>query len=63
MPLNIFKDFRLKWWQGGLFKWSMFALGIAVGSIWHDLFTGLLPLLIAFAALSLGYITYIWWKQ
>jgi hypothetical protein len=61
--MNLFKTFTLKWWQAGLFKWGMLALGIAVGAYWYEFFGAYLPVLILFAALSLGYITYVWWKQ
>jgi hypothetical protein len=61
--MNIFKTFTLKWWQAGLFKVGMLALGIAAGTYWHDLFGGYFTGLIAVAAASLAYITYVWWKQ
>ena len=61
--VNLFKTFTLKWWQGGLFKWGVFALGIAAGTYWHDLFAGYLPALIIFAGASLAYVTYVWAKQ
>jgi len=61
--MNLFKTFTLKWWQGSLFKWGVFALGIAVGAYWHDFFGSYLPILIIVAVVSLAYITYVWWKQ
>lgn len=61
--MNIFKSFTLQWWQTGLFKWGMLTLGIAIGSYWHAIFAGYLPVLLIVAAASLSYITYIWWKQ
>jgi hypothetical protein len=61
--MNIFKTFMLKWWQTGLFKLGMLALGIAIGAYWHDFFGGYLLILIAVAAVSLAYVTYLWWKQ
>jgi hypothetical protein len=61
--MNLFKTFTLTWWQGALFKWGVLALGIAVGTYWHDIFSGYLPFLIILAVLSLAYITYVWWKQ
>jgi hypothetical protein len=61
--MNLFKTFTLKWWQGGLFKWGMLALGIAIGAYWHDFFGGYLPFLIIMAVVSLSYVTYVWWKQ
>ena len=61
--MNLLKTLKLKWWQTGIFKWGMLALGVAIGAYWHDCFGGYLPILIVIAALSLSYITYVWWKQ
>lgn len=61
--MNILKTFTLKWWQGGLFKWGVLALGITIGTYWHNLFIGYLLYLIFIAVISLGYITYLWAKQ
>jgi hypothetical protein len=41
----------------------MLALGIAIGAYWHDVIGGYLLILIAVAAVSLAYVTYLWWKQ
>ena len=32
--LNIFIDYTLSWWQMGLVKYSSFAVGLMIGSIW-----------------------------
>jgi hypothetical protein len=61
--MNLFKTFTLKWWQAGLFKWGLLALGIAVGAYWHEFFGSYLALLIVVAAACLAYVTYLWWKQ
>jgi hypothetical protein len=61
--MNIFKTFTLTWQQGLLFKWGVFALGIAVGAYWQQFFTPYVLLLIIFAVVTLAYPTYVWWKQ
>ena len=61
--MNIFKTFTLKWWQTGLFKLGMLTLGIAIGAYWHALFGGCLAILTTVAAVSLAYISFLWWKQ
>jgi hypothetical protein len=61
--MNLFKTFSLTWWQAGFFKLGLLALGIAVGACWPSVFAGLLPVLLAIAAVSLLYILYVWWKQ
>ncbi len=57
--MNILKTFTLKWWQTGLFKWGMLALGIAIGTYWHDLFGGYLPILMSMAVVTLVYISFV----
>jgi hypothetical protein len=61
--MNIFKPFTLKWWQAGVFKVGMLALGISIGTYWHDVFGGYLMILLIVAAVSLAYVTYAWWEQ
>ncbi len=61
--MNIFKSFTLEWWQGALFKWGVFLLGIAVGAYWPGFFNALIPALIVISVLFLGYVTVVWWKQ
>ncbi len=61
--MNLFKNFTMKWWQAGLFKIGLLALGIAVGAYWHNLFGRFLPELITLGALCLWYIALLWWKQ
>ena len=61
--MNLFKTFTMKWWQAGLFKIGLLALGIAVGAYWHVCLIGLNPALIAIAVSCLAYITVVWWKQ
>jgi len=61
--MNPFKTFTLRWWQAGVFKWGMLALGIAIGAYWHDFFSGYLLILLAVAVVCLAYVTCVWWKQ
>lgn len=61
--MNIFKTFTMKWWQAGLFKAGLLALGIAVGTYWHNIFSGFIPELVAVAVICLSYVTYVWAKQ
>ena len=63
MGLNIFKTFTLKWWQVGLFKWSILAFGIVVGATWPDVFTMWRAALLIVFILPTIYISWIWWKQ
>ena len=61
--MNIFKSFTLKWWQTGLFKWSILALGIVIGSTWADLFYEWRTVLLLLFLIPGLYITWIWGKQ
>jgi hypothetical protein len=61
--MNLFKTLTLQWWQTSIFKIGMLALGIAVGAYLHNAFGGYLVILIIVSALSLAYVTYIWWRQ
>ena len=61
--MKLFKEFILKWWQAGLFKLGLLALGIAIGAFWHEYFHNYIFILIIIAAGCLAYITHIWWKQ
>jgi hypothetical protein len=61
--MNIFKSFRLEWWQASLFKISLTAFGIAVGSTWPDVFTGWIAVIWVVFLVTGAYITYVWWRQ
>ena len=61
--MNILKTFTLKWYETSIFKIGMLSLGIAIGTYWHGFFGGYVSVLIVLAAISLAYVTYIWWKQ
>lgn len=61
--MNLFRTLTLKWWQAGAFKVGMLALGIAIGAYWHDVFGGYVLILLIVAAVSLAYVTYVWWRQ
>jgi hypothetical protein len=61
--MNLFKSFRLTWFQAATWKVGMLSLGIVVGARWHELLAGYQPLLVALAAGTLAYVTWIWWKQ
>ena len=61
--MNLFKSFTLTWWQVGLFKLGMLALGLLIGAFFHEVIASYFAVLAVIAALSLGYVTYFWVKQ
>lgn len=61
--MNLFKTFKLRWWEAGLFKISLISLGIIIGSLRPDLFIAWRPVLLVLFVIPISYITWIWWKQ
>jgi hypothetical protein len=61
--MYLLKTIQLQWWQAGVFKAGMWAIGIAVGVHWHYFFAGYLQALIILAVVCLGYTAYVWAEQ
>jgi hypothetical protein len=61
--MNLFKTFTLKWWQAGMFKVGLLAVGVMIGTYFHEVFAGYLFPILVIAVVSLAYVTYVWWKQ
>jgi len=61
--MNIFGKGTFTWWQMGMFKFSVLALGIAIGAYWSDIFLSYLGALLALSILIGVYIGYLWLKQ
>ncbi|OGN21735.1 MAG: hypothetical protein A2915_04595 [Candidatus Yanofskybacteria bacterium RIFCSPLOWO2_01_FULL_41_34] len=37
--MRIFRNYTFSWWQMAIFKLCLLAIGIAIGSYWHKLFS------------------------
>ena len=61
--MNIFKTFKLTWWQASIFKISVISLGIAIGAYGADFFTEYIADFLGISIIAGIYILYIWWKQ
>lgn len=61
--LNVFKTFKLKWWQSDLFKISMASFGILLALKWPDFFSQYKVLWIFLFIVPAAYLTYVWWMQ
>jgi hypothetical protein len=61
--MNPFKAYTLTWWQIGIFKLALLAIGVAVGAYWHELFASSLTVLIVIAGVAGAYIAYVTLKQ
>ncbi|MCQ6963606.1 hypothetical protein PV02_11065 [Methanolobus chelungpuianus] len=58
-----FQSYTFTWWQIGMFKLALLAIGVAVGAYWDDFFSRYLIALIAIAVITSAYIAYISLKQ
>ncbi len=57
------KDTTLTWWQLGILKIAVLAIGIVIGANWSEVFVPqTVPLLIGGVVLSL-YLGFVWFKR
>ena len=61
--MNVFRTYTFAWWQLGLLKLSMLALGLTVGSTWPEVVGVWRALLLALFVVPAGYLSYVWLKQ
>jgi len=61
--VKFFKSFAFAWWQLSLFKLSMVALGLIVGSTWPEVFASWREVLLVLFVVPAFYVTYLWFKQ
>jgi len=61
--VKFFKSFTFAWWQLSLFKLSMVALGLIVGSTWPGAFVAWRDLLLVLFVVPAFYMSYLWLKQ
>ncbi|MFZ2149620.1 MAG: hypothetical protein WAV15_00450 [Minisyncoccia bacterium] len=36
--MKIFKNYTYSWWQIGIFKLALLAIGVAIGAFWGEIF-------------------------
>jgi len=58
-----FKSYTFTWWQIGIFKLALLAIGVAIGSYWSEFFKNYLVLLIIIAVIASLYIMSVSFKQ
>ena len=61
--VTFLKSFTFAWWQLSLFKLSMVALGLIIGSTWPEIFVGRRDLLVVVFVGPAFYVSYVWLKQ
>ena len=61
--MKLFKAYTFSWWQMGVFKLALLAIGAAIGAYWHEFFGANLTALIIIAAIATVYTMYVALKQ
>jgi hypothetical protein len=61
--VKFFKSFTFAWWQLSLFKLSMVAFGLVVGSTWPEVFARWKDLLLVLFFVPAFYVSYVWLRQ
>ena len=60
--MNIFKSTRFNWWQLGILKWATMFFGIAIGSLWPEVFAPYAYVLVVIAIVAGIYLGLVWLK-
>ena len=61
--MKLFKAYTFSWWQMGVLKLALLAIGAAIGAYWHEFFGANLTTLIIIAAIATVYTMYLALKQ
>jgi len=61
--MKLFRSYTFSWWQMGVFKLALLAIGAAIGAYWHEFFGANLTALIIIAAIATVYTMYVALKQ
>lgn len=54
--MNFFKSYTYNWWQIGIFKLALLAIGVLIGSYWYEFFRDNQVSVIAIAVITSVYI-------
>lgn len=61
--IKIFRDFSLHWWQISIFKLTLTAFGILIGSYWHEFFSQYCYLILVLFVVGIIYLTLLWFQK
>ena len=61
--MKLFKSYTFTWWQIGIFKLALLAIGAAIGAYWYGFFGDYLAILIVVAVIAGAYIAYAAFNQ
>lgn len=59
--MTIFKNYTYSWWQIGVFKLALLAIGVAIGAYWSEIFfqysfiLGLIGILLAIYIITISF--------
>jgi len=53
--MKFFKKYTFDWWQFGIFKLALFAIGAAAGAYWHEFFMVNMTVVLIIAVLATLY--------
>lgn len=54
--MKVLKGYTYTWWQIGIFKLALLAIGIAIGAHWHDFFLTHITTVLIVAVLASVYV-------
>ena len=60
--MNIFKDYKMPWYDMGALKWTTFLFGLYIGAVWPEFFAGWTNILLVLAIVGLVYLVGKYWK-
>ena len=61
--MNIFKSTKFTWWQLGILKWATLFFGIAIGSLWPEVFAPYATTLLIIGLVAGLYLATVWLKK
>ena len=61
--MNIFKSYTFSWWEMGIFKLALMAIGISIGIYWQSFFIQYIEVIWGIAILASIYSMYIAIRQ
>jgi hypothetical protein len=61
--MTLFKSYTYRWWQIGLFKLALLAIGIAIGAYWQEIFLPYLAVVLAVGIVLGVYIALVSFRQ
>lgn len=61
--MSIFSPHTLTWWQVGIFKIALLAIGVSAGVYWQEVFAPYVGAILIVGVLCGIYIAWVWFKR